>query len=114
MCVCVSVSPCVFSVCAGFHALLRVQVVGVSEETTTGVHRLYQVRISFTHTHTDTERDTYSRKHTRTHTHTHTHIRAHIHADGQERPPAVPWHQRQRLGHQIEVRQHLWLPTLFA
>ena len=47
---------------------------GVSEETTTGVHRLYQMMES--------------------------------------RHAAVPGHQRQRLGHQEQVRQHLRLPPL--
>ena len=47
---------------------------GVSEETTTGVHRLYEMQRS-------------------------------RHAD-------VPGHQRQRLGDQEQVRQHLRLPPL--
>ena len=46
---------------------------GVTEETTTGVHRLYQL---------------------------------------QRRQAAVPGDQRQRLGHQVEVRQPLRLPPL--
>ena len=45
---------------------------GVTEETTTGVHRLYQML--------------------------------------EAGPAAVPGHQRQRLGHQVEVRQPLRLP----
>ena len=47
---------------------------GVTEETTTGVHRLYEMLA--------------------------------------ERHPAVPGDQRQRLGHQVEVRQPLRLPAL--
>ena len=47
---------------------------GVTEETTTGVHRLYQF--------------------------------------AEDRRPAVPGDQRQRLGHQVEVRQPLRLPPL--
>ena len=47
---------------------------GVTEETTTGVHRLYQML--------------------------------------EAGRPAVPGHQRQRLGHQVEVRQPLRLPPL--
>ena len=47
---------------------------GVTEETTTGVHRLYQMQ--------------------------------------QTGRPAVPGDQRQRLGHQVEVRQPLRLPPL--
>ena len=47
---------------------------GVTEETTTGVHRLYQMR--------------------------------------RPRRAAVPGHQRQRLGDQVEVRQPLRLPSL--
>ena len=47
---------------------------GVTEETTTGVHRLYELR--------------------------------------EDRRPAVPGDQRQRLGHQVEVRQPLRLPPL--
>ena len=47
---------------------------GVTEETTTGVHRLYEI--------------------------------------AEDRRPAVPGDQRQRLGHQVEVRQPLRLPPL--
>ena len=47
---------------------------GVTEETTTGVHRLYEMQ--------------------------------------QARHAAVPGDQRQRLGHQVEVRQPLRLPPL--
>ena len=47
---------------------------GVTEETTTGVHRLYQI--------------------------------------AGDRRPAVPGDQRQRLGHEVEVRQPLRLPPL--
>ncbi len=32
--------------------------------------------------------------------------------DGGRRPAALPRHQRQRLGHQVEVRQPLWLPRV--
>ena len=32
--------------------------------------------------------------------------------DGQGRPPPLPGDQRQRLGHQVEVRQPLWLPRV--
>jgi hypothetical protein len=46
---------------------------GVTEETTTGVHRLYEM---------------------------------------QRRQAAVPGHQRQRLGHQVQVRQPLRLPRV--
>ena len=49
-------------------------ILGVTEETTTGVHRLYQLAA--------------------------------------DRRPAVPGDQRQRLGHQVEVRQPLRLPPL--
>ena len=48
-------------------------VQGVTEETTTGVHRLYQL---------------------------------------QQRGPSLPRHQRQQLGHQVQVRQPLRLPAL--
>ena len=47
---------------------------GVTEETTTGVHRLYEI--------------------------------------AEDRRPAVPGHQRQRLGDEVEVRQPLRLPPL--
>ena len=50
------------------------ELLGVTEETTTGVHRLYQMMES--------------------------------------RHAAVPRHQRQRLGHEVEVRQPLRLPPL--
>ena len=50
------------------------QIKGVTEETTTGVHRLYQF--------------------------------------AEQRRAAVPGDQRQRLGHQVEVRQQVRLPPL--
>ena len=52
----------------------RKEIKGVTEETTTGVHRLYQM--------------------------------------AKDEAAAVPGHQRQRLGHQVQVRQHLRLPRV--
>ena len=58
----------------GFFAELAKNIKGVTEETTTGVHRLYQM--------------------------------------AEEGRAAVPRDQRQRLGHQVEVRQPLRLPRV--
>jgi len=56
----------------GWYSKVSKEIRGVTEETTTGVHRLYQ-----------------------------------MHKEGK---PHVPRHQRQRLGHEVEVRQPLRLP----
>ena len=58
----------------GWYSTALAQIKGVTEETTTGVHRLYQMR--------------------------------------EEGRAAVPGDQRQRLGHQVEVRQPLRLPRV--
>ena len=58
----------------GWYSARAKAVKGVTEETTTGVHRLYQMH--------------------------------------ERRAPAVPGDQRQRLGHQVQVRQPLRLPRV--
>ena len=60
----------------GFFAQAAKNIKGVSEETTTGVHRLYQM--------------------------------------AQKNELLFPCHQRERLGHQVQVRQPLRLPSLAA